>query len=190
LGEPFPVDEGRIEVSPPTLSTSEGQQEWRREFSSRKGVVFLCRATDKAPYPRIYVHAADYPGLDRVTSDDAQEFAGAIRSQLRLERSDDQRAVAPIVIGDFAGATYSGRGADKGRDLELATIVTVSKGRKYSLELHADPGTREKYTPHLQAMAGGINFSPPKDADVKPFGQEPAKTQAKKEGADPKGKPN
>jgi hypothetical protein len=188
LGDPFPADDGRIEVRLPMLSTDEGEQEWRREFSSKKGVVYLCRATDKAPYPRIYVQAADYPGVDHVTAGDVQEFAKAIRSQLRLEKPGDTREVTAVVIGEFAGAAYPGRGSDKGRDLDLLTIVTVSKGRKYSVELQADTGSREKYTPHLHAMARGINFSPPKDADSQPFGLEADKKPAKKD-AETKGKP-
>jgi len=174
LEEPFPVDDGRIEVARPLG--------WKPETALRKGVVYLCRASAKASYPRIYVLADDYPGLEGVTADNVQKFASAIRSQLRLEKPNDKREVSAVLIGQFAGAAYSGRGrTENDRDLDLLTLVTVSRGRKYSLQLQADPGTLATYTPHLHAMAHELNLSPSKEDEAKSFGApESAKTVTEK----------
>src|SRR5262245_51846343 len=66
LEEPFPADQGRIEVARP--------KGWKPDTSRLKDVVYLCRSSEQAAYPRIYVFANDYPGLDRVTADTALEF--------------------------------------------------------------------------------------------------------------------
>jgi hypothetical protein len=177
-GQPFPVDEDRIEVDRP--------KGWRPESLPRQGVVYLCRASGQAAYPRIYLQADNYSGLERVTKANAEEFAEAIRAKLRLKNPDDKREVKPVTIGGIVWASYMGRGrTPNDRTLDLVTLVTVSTGRIYSLQLHADEGTLETYTPHLHAMAGGINFSPVKEEALPAFDspapgktREPAKTQA------------
>jgi hypothetical protein len=151
------VDDDRIDVARPAG--------WSPDTSRLKGVVYLCRQSVQDAYPRIYVFAEDYPDVERVTAANVQTFAASVRSKLELDNIKPAGDVTAVIIGDFAGAAYRRRARVEGKEIERLLIVTVSKGRKYTLELHALPGTLAAFTPFAQAMAKGMNFSPPPPAD-------------------------
>jgi len=148
-------------------------------------VIYLCRGSRQAAFPRIYVYADDFPGLDRVTAEGVQEFASGVRAELRLANANDRREVSGVIIGDFVGAAYPGRGEvdDRGKKkrLDLLTVVTVRGGRKYRLELRAEEGTLSPFIPILYAMAGGLKFvaADAKNAEPNPFGTASEDTKKK-----------
>lgn len=168
LGDPIgPLDEGRVEVSPP--------EDWAT-LSRKTGWVIRFKESEKLSYPNLRVTAEDYENIFNVRKDNVDEFAKQIAGALREDESVTKlaEAVTPMEIGGLVGVTYGRRAKDsKDRKVEQRFIETVVAGRKYKIELQARRGTLERYRPHLHAVAGGIKFlkadtaEPPEDASGK-----------------------
>ncbi len=152
LGNPItPVDEGRLEVTPPeNWHVPPRRARWLTRFQADAG----------SPYPMIFVTAEDADAIFHVNGDNLGEFAAAVRNELLADPGTQRLAAGlePVVVGGFRGTLYRRWGKSDGRVRERWLLETVVNGRRYTLELRTREGLAEEYLPHLYAVASGLEF--------------------------------
>jgi hypothetical protein len=161
LGDTMELDRGRL--------TAAGPADWSRPPRDPQWLArFLM--TEGTPYPSLLIQQPqEYANQPDVTKDNAAEFARRLQEELRQDLTAQGHKVPevrPLVLKRFAGAEYSRQAKVQGSKLQLDRLflVTVSGGRKYTIELQAVHGSANRYRPHALAVAEGLKFHPTETA--------------------------
>lgn len=169
-----PLDDERVKIGPP-----EG---WI-VMSRKTGWVIRFKESQRLEYPNICVTATDYENILEVSQQNVDEFARQVAAALKQDPNVSKltEPVTPVEIGHLVGVTHARRANPKNRVVERVFIETVFDGRRYTIELRVLKGTLQAYRPHLQAVAGGIEFLRPHPPP--PQKQGPAKEEPQTESA-------
>jgi hypothetical protein len=115
----------------------------------------------------VTVYAEPAGQVDDATPGNVLEFAKNFQKTLDAELASQGIKLAenvhPVQIGDFVGVEYVRRAKIGADSVDRLLLVTVKKGRKYSLEMRALQGTLPRYRPFARAIAAGMNFNPGAD---------------------------
>jgi hypothetical protein len=151
LDEPFgPLDEGRVNVSPP--------KGWH--IASRSSDHVIRFQVDRAlGYPTILVTAEDVSQPLDVDGGNVAKFIAARMADPKMAKLVEP--ITPIELDGRQFITYQRRAKIKGKEhkiIELLFFETVVAGRKYTVELRTYKGTVNRYRPYAMAVAGAIEF--------------------------------
>ena len=163
---PTPLDEGRVEFSPP--------QGWQLPPRSSEYVIRFTRSR-KASYPAIYVTAENYEAVFNVSDEStAETFAEQRADAITATGTTLTKKVTPLRVGSNWGIAYMKQGKIKNNTVDQMFFETVVAGRKYNYEMRMLTGDFDKYQPVFFAVVGRTRFLK-KPSSPKPAGGAPGK---------------
>ncbi len=174
------LDEGRLRAAPPV--------EWYVEPRAKDYVTrFVFDRMRQSPLPRITIEArdADFQQPRDVNQANLREFLELFTNSLS---EDTLQAVEGdllmLVLGDVPCVAYKlnkqFRVGNRVYPAEREVIVTLSRGRIYTVSLDVYAGKLEDYRADAYAVVAGFQFLQPTSADKR----QPAASEANKNAAD------
>jgi hypothetical protein len=174
------LDEGRLRAAPPV--------EWYVEPRAKDYVTrFVFDRMRQSPLPRITIEArdADFPRPRDVTQANLHEFLAMFTNSLDEGiRQAVEGDLLMLVLGDVPCVAYKVnkqfRVGSRVYPAEREVLVTLSRGRIYTVSLDVYAGKLEDYRADAYAVVAGFQFLQPTSSD----NQQPAASEANKNAVD------
>jgi hypothetical protein len=153
LADPLPpLDGGRLIVA--------GPKDWVLPPRDPRWLARFQRDSSTA-YPSILIRAEAHDGPD-LTAETATQLAEQVQAELEKDaKSGSAPQVQPLLIGEFAGVQYVDERRTRANRVERLVLITARGSRRYSVELQALSGTRDKYRNAALAVAHGLKIQSP-----------------------------
>lgn len=148
-----PVDQGRVEINPPSG--------WIIRDQNTGAYLYDFAKVKSERMPAIIVRAASspYEDFENVTEENVLDFAKAVQEQtLNKLKEPPLEDALPMMLGSNAFVRYVRKARVKNVAAEDQVLVTVHNGRMYTVELQVRPEMLLTYRDNAYAVAAGMKF--------------------------------
>lgn len=147
-----PLDEGRIQIAPPT--------DWKVLSRDNKYLMRMVRGSEVG-LPRILIttELLTPEGIDTATPENVVEFTAKVGAGLKERKAAVLEPALPMVIGENAFARYVLKAKMGQSMIERQVLQTAWQGRMYTVDLQVtDQAEMKKHRDVAYAVAAGLKF--------------------------------